>query len=852
MNILKMSLLAGTAAMLMPVAGYAESAAESGADADRGLADIVVTARRRAENIQTVPVAITAITADTLREKSISNPYDLVSSTPGLSATSGSSQRNDVLFFIRGQGATFGSTPSVVTYFADVPQQTYSASGGSNITFFDLESIQVLKGPQGTLFGRSSTAGAVLLSPKKPTGEFDGFFEAGIGNYDAREFSGAINVPLIGDRLAIRVAGNHSEHRGYMRSITTGQDLDDKNRTSFRVSLLARPTEWLTNTTIFHDTKVDENGTGAQLWHYYPNRSANGLYNPLTDTTNTGNPATSGLGYLSAAGLCGSAALAGYVSATYGSVGACIDSRVARINAVAAGLQTEYDRLQGASKKERRRLATGGETLFLKSHTQQVINTTEIEFGKLGFLGDTSLKNTFSASKVLQATAIREIQGSPVPTGVVYNDLNFINGKPVDTGRGRSRWGDIWSEEVQFSGKANDKHDWIIGFFKESSQVNQYMNSPAVFLTLNGAFTVPEGIAGLSNGFNRNYLLTQTGYFGQTTLDMGEFGLEGLRFTAGYRHSIVKNKLDEVKASITPNGIVFATPSSVVSANLKQKADSYTFALDYRVNSDILVYATTRKGFKQGGINIQSVPLAATIPAAKPYFAPEKVTDYEAGIKADWSAGSVDGRTNLAVFSSKYTNLHRANSFFNGQTTSNQIENIAGAKVKGIELENTFRLTEDFTVNMAYAYIDAKYNKYPGTIYNSDGVLRNRIDAPFTGTPKHKIDMVFQYKLPVGEDVRATVNYSYQSKIGISDDGLFSADPEVQNGYSLVNARLDWNNVMGNPIDASLYVRNLTNKLYAIGAGNLVSSGLGTTTRLYGDPRTFGVQVRARFGASAE
>src|SRR3546814_18554180 len=110
-----------------------------------------------------------------LREKSISTPYDLVSATPGIAATTGSSQRNDVLYFIRGQGATFGSSPSVVTYFADVPQQTNSASGGSNITFYDLESVQVLKGPQGTLFGRSKTGGAVLFTPKTPTAEFDGF-----------------------------------------------------------------------------------------------------------------------------------------------------------------------------------------------------------------------------------------------------------------------------------------------------------------------------------------------------------------------------------------------------------------------------------------------------------------------------------------------------------------------------------------------------------------------------------------------------------------------------------------------------------------------------------------------------
>src|SRR3546814_12765509 len=109
-----------------------------------------------------------------LREKSISTPYDLVSATPGIAATTGSSQRNDVLYFIRGQGATFGSSPSVVTYFADVPQQTNSARGGSNITFYDLDSVQVLKGPQGSLFGSSTTCGAGLHTPKTPTTAMEG------------------------------------------------------------------------------------------------------------------------------------------------------------------------------------------------------------------------------------------------------------------------------------------------------------------------------------------------------------------------------------------------------------------------------------------------------------------------------------------------------------------------------------------------------------------------------------------------------------------------------------------------------------------------------------------------------
>jgi len=103
----------------------------------------------------------------------------------------------------------------------------------------------VLKGPQGTLFGRSTTGGAVLLTPRAPSGEFDGFAEMSLGNYAAKEITGAINVPILDDRIALRVASNYSYHKGYARSLTTGEDLNDRDRSSFRVSLLVRPTEWL-------------------------------------------------------------------------------------------------------------------------------------------------------------------------------------------------------------------------------------------------------------------------------------------------------------------------------------------------------------------------------------------------------------------------------------------------------------------------------------------------------------------------------------------------------------------------------------------------------------------------------
>lgn len=876
-------LMLGTASINFAGAAAAQSAPQAGsaaAEADGpGLAadDIVVTARRRAESQQSVPVAITAITDTVLREKAIVTPYDLTNSTPGIAATAGSAQRNDVLYFIRGQGATFGSSPSVVTYFADVPQQANATSGGSNITFFDLASVQVLKGPQGTLFGRSTTAGAVLLTPKAPSDEFDGFVEANFGNYNIREFTGAVNVPIIGDRLAIRVAGNYSYNEGFSRSNTTGQRLDDRNRSSYRITLRAEPVDGFTNTLIFSDTNIKENGTAAVLGNYEPDGIARLVVDPripggstvtgsLLDTRpggilglTTQNPAAAGgLGFISVAGLCGRITTSG--SPAFND---CLTSRLALINNVRSSLNGEAARLAaGGSVRE---VATTRDN-FIHSHVQQIINTTEINLGKIGFLGDTTFKNVFSTTRNLQSTAIREIQGG-VGSGVVYNILNVFNpnctatactgpASVQDYGGGRNKWGDVYTEEAQLSGRVNERHDWMIGFFTEASKTNQYLNEAAIFQTLGGAFTLPSGLPGVSTGYNRNYRQEQTGFFGQTTIDFADFGLDGVRFTAGYRHSIVKQRLLAVNARILPATGVEPVPGDLgIPANLKQKADSYTLSLDWKIKPGVLLYGTTRKGFKQGGINIQSVlPASNGVASAVPYFGPETVTDYELGLKADYELGPVGMRSNIAVFQADYSGLQRASSFFNGVTTSNQIINAAKLRSRGVEIEQVFRFSRAFTANVNYAFLDSKFLSFPGVIVRpSDGAVIDRINTAISGAPRHKLDVAGRYAYDAGKagEVVLSGNVSYQSRLAHSDDSIFALDKEEQAPYALVNLRLDWNNVMGNPVDLSIYAKNLFNKTFVIGSGNLISSQLGTTTYIYGDPRVIGVQLRARFGRSS-
>src|SRR5690606_14484074 len=152
--------------------------------------------------------------------------------------------------------------PSVGVYFADVVLQR---PHGSNQTMYDIESVQVLKGPQGTLFGRNTTGGAVLINPRKPVlGETEGEIGFGFGNYAAKSVTAAGNIPL-GDTAALRVGGQINSRDGYTHNETTGKDQDDQDSQAFRVSLLWQPTENLQSYFVYDQFNSDDNGTALRL-----------------------------------------------------------------------------------------------------------------------------------------------------------------------------------------------------------------------------------------------------------------------------------------------------------------------------------------------------------------------------------------------------------------------------------------------------------------------------------------------------------------------------------------------------------------------------------------------------------
>jgi iron complex outermembrane receptor protein len=250
------------------------------ASADSVLGEVVVTARRRAERLQDVPVAVTAIDSQSLQQNQISSAKNLEKIVPSLQVNS-NSVREGGRYTLRGQGTTFGSGEGVVVYFAEAPVPQF-ASGGVGM-YFDLDSVQVLNGPQGTLFGRNTTGGAVLFTPKKPDNGTEGFLEVGYGNYNNREATGAINIPVVADKLMIRFAATGRKRDGFTRNLADGKDYDDLNYWGMRLGIVARPTDNIENYLLLTDNKSEPNGSTWVITHINPTGPALRLFPRLAD-----------------------------------------------------------------------------------------------------------------------------------------------------------------------------------------------------------------------------------------------------------------------------------------------------------------------------------------------------------------------------------------------------------------------------------------------------------------------------------------------------------------------------------------------------------------------------------------
>jgi iron complex outermembrane receptor protein len=202
---------------------------------------IIVTAQKRSESLQETPIAISAFSSTMLDERGITDVESLVSAVPGMHFSQAGSNTRITLRGIGTEQTTVTGDPGVAFHVDGVYQARASASSA---LFYDLERVEVLRGPQGTLYGRNATGGSINLISKRPESEAGGEFELQIGNYDHKRVRGVFNVPLIEDKLLFRISGQQEKRDGFYENLTQGvDDLEDRDSLNLRTQLLYTPTD---------------------------------------------------------------------------------------------------------------------------------------------------------------------------------------------------------------------------------------------------------------------------------------------------------------------------------------------------------------------------------------------------------------------------------------------------------------------------------------------------------------------------------------------------------------------------------------------------------------------------------
>lgn len=808
--------------------------------------DIIVTAQRIEQRLQDVPISVTVFNQETIDNNNVSNIKDLATYTPGLQVNNryGADSTN---FSIRGFTQEQRTAATVGVYFADVVAPrgsgaTFGGDGAGPGALFDLQNVQVLKGPQGTLFGRNSTGGAVLLVPRKPTDIVEGYVEATGGDYDLMGLQAVLNVPLA-ETFKLRLGGEHKVRDGYLKNVGNLGDgkygskgMGNLNYWTFRASMVADLTPDLENYTVATYTKSKSNGTIPKIIEAFPGVNASGI--PF--------------GNMAAAQMAREAEYGDWAVSNRLPDSMSVIEQWQIINKLswqASDDITVKNILSYGEFRGKQNLDLFG-TYFLNP---AVPAGTETSPGQVTGFAFTHI-NPFTRLNNAQSTFVAELQ---------------VQGISMD-----------------------GRFNWQVGAYSEiSDPLGRSGVQTATLSACNDidAFDCPY-VPGYSFG-SINLQLSSTKFEDYAIYGQGSFDItDQIKLTAGLRHTWDKQTTDvqQVRPNLaagiarcgSPIGVTNTSGVPITSATTFPLADAYdlchdiqsksskaptwTLGLDYKPIPDILVYAKWTRGYRQGGLSIFSPD------TTQPYDA-EKVDTYEIGAKTSWF-GPVPGSFNISGFYNDFSNQQLllgvqdliANSDGSSPAPpSASIVNSGSSTLKGFEAELNLRPFEGFRLQAAYGYLKTKIKELVAPTF-AEGSPYDTVTLPIVGDPipnaqPHKLTVSANYTLPLPESVGAITfggTWVYTGKFRSVADacptaqtpGCTFANPGGGNvpGTNVVNLNLNWANVGGMPVDAAFFVTNLTKELVILNIND--NSSRGFRSGLIGEPRMWGVRLKYRFG----
>ena len=780
-----LALAAASLVMSLPAAAQQAAAAAAAEETKPALEQVIVTVRKRAEAAQSVPVSVSAFNADSLERAKINLAQDLQFSIPNAVLTG-----ND-RFTIRGIGNnSLGGDNGIGT-----------AINGSTIGYppqdelYDLERIEVLRGPQGTLFGRNTTGGAVSVFTKRPSDELGGKLSVELGNFKHKRVEGMINIP-INENLRQRFAGYVLKRDGFTRNEATGNNVDGRDQYSLRSS-----------TRLFIGDKTEAN---LVLGGYREDSSRTRETKRLCKAHPVLGCSATELGFDSPDftttlfnSIYGTLNRAGFVPTGGNLYAGATNPRDPRV------IAADFD----ATFKLRNEFAT-----LEVAHEFEPFTLTYVGgYSRGNTEGTTDWDNATLPFRFSRVVTYDMARNTPVSTDRVISTDSFV-------ARGSSS-----THELRVASKGKGPFGYTTGLFLLDGESSGGFFTWHPFIELFQKTIGRPAETWFVNTETQKATTKAQAWFGE-----GQWNIsDKLRATVGARWT------KEDKTSIGRAIVLTGSVPFVERPQLNWSWWTGRGSIDYKPSKDMLVYGSVATGYKGGGFNGPTSP--------KPTFEPETVTAYELGLKSEWLGGTL--RTNLAAFYNDYKNMQLAQRISASAITAN-----ADARTSGLEAEVLFVPTRAWQLDANISTLNTRIGEF-FTVDAANPAQSSTVKTPLVQvnlsgkklphSPETKIKLGAQYSFSVGGGWSATARIDH-----VWQDSYFAREFNTANdvipSWAVTNLQVKLANAK-ETLQVKGWVKNLSN------ANNItniiIEDALVGSYRnaRYLDPRTYGVQVEYKF-----
>jgi iron complex outermembrane receptor protein len=767
------------------------------------LEEVVVTAQRRDQALQDVPITIQVVGNDLINDVAAENMGDLNGYVPGL-VVSGDSPTQPK-YQIRGiQTSDFGvGTDSAVGVYVD---GVYSArSGASLLAFNDIERIEVLKGPQGTLFGRNSAAGAVSIVTRQPVNEFDALIKLRYGDNDKRYAEGMLNTPIT-DSLALRVNGVWNQSDGWIKDAATGKNLWPEDNWATRAALKWAISDHTAATLSWDHDEINQLA-----------RPAIGLIPAFPAGTRPAYPADPATYLDPLKAKVYNDVVGNEESRQLDGVTLFLDHQFGGADFRSTTAWRQFDTVNREDEDGTNQLVTYFDTANEESNQSWY---QEFKFsGRSGAFDWVAGASYYSedAKQVSDThaftdsidTVLKNLGLAATPDGTLFgftSDVLAANGIPL-TMRGLP-WREAMFNEGNF--KASAVFGDVIWHATDRTNVTfglRYTHDEKEFSWLNGPREAPELDATLA-------ALQAAGFFGAFPIPP-----EAYQFDLVFAFPPIDGQ---------------AVEGQKVKLNDSWDDLSPRLVVDYKINPKLMVFGSLAKGYKAGGYN-------SVQPLSK--FDNEDVWNAEAGVKSlNADLGLV---LNASVFYYQY--LDKQSITLVCPDLCQYVVDTSDQEAYGVEADARWQPVDALTFSANVAYIDSTYKDY----VNSDG---DDLSGEPTGEPRWSaaIGASYVWTLDQYGKLDLSANHAYRGETrcnaGSTLQGTCQESPEFKLGSATnrTDVRLAWSDAH-DAWGAAAYVTNVFDKRYVTGVNNLTADTFGTPFASISEPRLWGIELRRSF-----